>query len=460
MGRALFVDYAMRQVHQCYSIRQLSAQSCLRFTWRRTVAPESAHAQQPPRPELTAEALIEAARAALAKGALDDAEFLLQGVKPGEGNADDLDFLHGSIAMARKDWQAAIARFRAMLARNPNLPRVRLDLALAYFRAGEDGNAAYHFRLALGEKDMPPVVRARALAFLDLIRRRKSWSVTGSVAVAPDTNINAATSARTVSLFGLPARLSEDARQTSGVGLSASVSGGYEWKLSKDVRFRASTGVFTRTYKEKDFNEQIVNLRAGPRFLFEKFDLRPEVTGRIRWLGGRDYSRTVGAELSGNWTIAPTWRLTGSLGSEHVAYENYLGKGRLDSVQLGLSHALDRATLVRADTGFRREVLDLDAHSWREYIVGLSATRELPFGFVLAAGPSFRAREYGAPLPIYGPKARRDRTLAGRVKASNRYVELFGFMPEITVRHERRDSNLDIYNYTRTVVEVGMVRTF
>ena len=94
--------------------------------------PGLAVAQEAPRrSELSAETLIETARAALAKGELEDAEFLLRGIKPGEGNVDDLDFLYGSIAMAREDWQTAIARFRAMLIRDPTLPRVRLDLALA-----------------------------------------------------------------------------------------------------------------------------------------------------------------------------------------------------------------------------------------------------------------------------------------------------------------------------------------
>ena len=187
---------------------------------------------------------------ALDKGELDDAEFLLEGVKPGEGDIDDLDFLHGWIALRRGDWQIAIDRFRAMLARNPDLPRVRLDLAFAYFQAGEDRNAAYHFRLALGDKDLPPVVRARALAFLDRIRRRKSWSITGSLALAPDSNINAATGARQVALFGLPAQLSEDARRTSGVGLSASILGGYEGRISEALRFRTVAGLQTRTYAE------------------------------------------------------------------------------------------------------------------------------------------------------------------------------------------------------------------
>ena len=51
--------------------------------------------EAPRRSELSAESLIEAARTALSKGELEDAEFLLQGIKPGEGNVDDLDFLYG-----------------------------------------------------------------------------------------------------------------------------------------------------------------------------------------------------------------------------------------------------------------------------------------------------------------------------------------------------------------------------
>ena len=419
--------------------------------------PSGAQEQQP-----SAESLIDAARAALAAGEVDDAEFLLDGIAPGEGNIDEIDFLRGSIAMARGDWQAAIARFRAMLARDPSLLRVRLDLALAYFQAGEDGSAAYHFRQALAAEELPPAVRANALAFLDRIRRRKSWSVTGSLSIAPDTNINEATSAREIDLFGLPATLSEDARQTSGVGLSAGIGGGYEARLSQDVRLRTSAHLHTRTYGsgKSAFNEQTLSLRAGPRFLFERFDLRPELTARGRQLGGETYSRAGGVELSGDWLMAPTWRLSGSVGAEWNSYETFLGEGALYTAQVGLSHALGQATLLQGIVGFRRENLDSDAYSWREFIVGLSVAQELPRGFVVTAGPSYRWREYGAPLPIYGPDARQDETIAGRITVSNRHIDLFGFMPEVAVRHEVRESNLGLYEYERSVAELGVVRTF
>ena len=425
-----------------------------------SLAAGAAETPAPPRPELSAETLIETVRAALAKGNLDDAEFLLEGVKPGEGNIDDLDFLHGTIAAKRGDWSTAIARFRAMLARNPDLPRVRLDLALAYFQAGEDTSAAYHFRQALGDKELPPIVRARALAFLDRIRRRKSWSVTGEISLAPDSNINAATSARLIELFGLPAQLSEDARQTSGVGVSADISGGYEMRISPDLRFRVGAGLYTRTYEESQYNDRTLTLRAGPRLLFDDFDLRPELTGRLRELGGDTYSRAFGLGLSSNWVLAPAWRLNASVSAERISYESFLGEGNIYSALLGVSHAFGRATLLRGNAGYRREAVEREAYSWREFSVGFLAVREFPKGFVASAGPSLRWRRYDEPLPIFGPEARSDRTLAGRIKVSNRHIELFGFMPEISLRHERRSSNLDLYNYTRSVVEIGVVRSF
>ena len=371
-----------------------------------------------------------------------------------------MDFLRGSIALQQGEWQAAIERFRAMLTRDPELLRVRLDLAFAYYQAEEDGSAAYHFRQALGAEELPPAARARALLFLDLIRRRKSWSITGSLALAPDTNINNATSSRLVELFGLPAQLSEDARETSGIGLNANIGGGYEARISPDLRFRTSASLQTRTYEQSQFNDRTLSLRAGPRFLFERFDLRPELTARGRELGGDTYSRSLGLTLASDWLVAPAWRLSGSVAGERVFYETFLGDGTSYAATLGLAHALNQATLLRADGSFRRETVERDAYSWREYVLGLSASRELPEGFVVTAGPSYRWRAYDGILASLSRDPREDETLAGRITVSNRHIDLFGFMPEVTVRYEERDSNVDLYDYDRVVADIGVVRTF
>ena len=82
------------------------------------------------------------------------------------------------------------------------------------------------------------------------------------------------------------------------------------------------------------------------------------------------YSRAAGVELSGNWQVAPAWRLSAAVGGERVSYETFLGEGNMYSTQVGLAHALGRATLLRADGVFRREAVEREAYSWREFIVG------------------------------------------------------------------------------------------
>ena len=83
----------------------------------------AASAEEPPVPELSAEALIEAARVALAAGEPDHAALLLEGVEPGQGDIDDLDFLRGSIALMRGAWQEAIeTRYSSACSTTPEGP--------------------------------------------------------------------------------------------------------------------------------------------------------------------------------------------------------------------------------------------------------------------------------------------------------------------------------------------------
>ena len=255
------------------------------------------------------------------------------------------------------------------------------------------------------------------------------------MALAPDNNINAATRGRIAELFGLPAELSEEARQTSGVGLSFNLTGTHEARISPDLRFRTSANVTTRTYRKRQFNNRTLTLRAGPRFLFERFDLRPALTLRARRLGGEMYVRAGGLEVSGDWQMAPEWRLSGTVNAERLFYETFLGNGDGYGAGVSVTRAF-RATSVRVDTAFRREAVESEANSWRQLVAGVSVVQELPRGFVVTAGPSYQWRNHDRPIFIFGPEARRDRTLTGRISVSNRNFEVFGFMPEITLRRD------------------------
>ena len=113
----------------------------------------------------------------------------------------------------------AIDHLREILVDHPDALRVRLELARAYFLVNDHTNAERQFRLVRAG-ELPAVVAANVDRFLGSIRAERSWSIAASFGIAPDTNINAATAAETIELYGLPFDLSSEGRKSSGIGLT------------------------------------------------------------------------------------------------------------------------------------------------------------------------------------------------------------------------------------------------
>ena len=116
----------------------------------------------------------------------------------------------------------AIAAFRAILVDHPELVRVRLELAHAFFLKEEDSLARRHFEQVLAGTP-PPAVAANIRRFLDIMRARRRWEAHFGLAAAPDSNLNAASGERTVFLDTPFGRLSSArlpaARRIPGAGL-------------------------------------------------------------------------------------------------------------------------------------------------------------------------------------------------------------------------------------------------
>ena len=117
----------------------------------------------------------------------------------------------------------AIAVLRRMLVDRPDLVRVRLELARAFFLKGEDGLARRHFERVLAGKP-PAAVALNVNRFLNIMRARKRWSVRVGAALAPDSNVNAQTKERTIMLdtpLGrLPFNYRSDDEPETGTGIS------------------------------------------------------------------------------------------------------------------------------------------------------------------------------------------------------------------------------------------------
>ena len=126
----------------------------------------------------------------------------------------------------------AIAAFRAMLVARPDLVRMRLELARAFFLKGEDSFARRHFEDVFAG-NVPDEVKANVELFFAEIRARRRWSFNLGVAVAPDTNIGAGSEEHTIIINCLPFQRDAEELTTSGVGLSFWGGAEYQAPISR-----------------------------------------------------------------------------------------------------------------------------------------------------------------------------------------------------------------------------------
>ena len=196
----------------------------------------------------------------------------------------------------------AIASFRGMLIDRPELIRVRLELARAFFLKGEDSLAKRHFENVLAGKP-PAGVALNVNRFLAQIRARKRWSARVGMALAPDSNISASTDEKTIliDVFGqrLPFTYQGDERR-SGIGLSLWAGGEYQYPVSDRARLRAGGDISRREYRSDEFDRMTLSAHLGPRWLIGRLsEASALASARRSWLSDEEDWRDLGVRVEG-----------------------------------------------------------------------------------------------------------------------------------------------------------------
>ena len=362
---------------------------------------------------------------------------------------------------------AAIEALHTMLVQDPGLVRARLELARAFFLKGKDSLARRHFEQVLAG-DLPPAVVANVQRFLIRIRARKRWSVYFGAALAPDSNIGAASDERFIQIHvgGVPLAFRRDQEEltTSGVGLSLWTGGEYQHPLGERVRLRAGGDLSRREYAGAWFDQTNLGLHAGPRWLAgARTDL--SVLGSARRslvYGSADYD-ALGGRFEARRRLTPRVSVTGRA-SWHD--RRYRVDRRLDGPvrDFSLSGSWVATPTVRFDgaLGYGTERPEFVRNHNTSHWVRMGVRKALPKGFSLGASAQLRWTDYaGEWIPHTPPgELREDRTRTLSASVHHRRFTLYGFSPEIAVTNEARTTNAQLHDYRKNSAELRFVRQF
>lgn len=409
---------------------------------------------------LSAPDVFALADAARASGEVADALVLYDGLSrdPDIEIRTEARFRQGMLlSQLGRNAEAAVA-FRAIIDEKPDATRVRLELARVLALVGDEGGARRALRQAQAA-GLPPDVVAVVDQFAAALRSNKRAGGSFEVGFAPDSNINRATSARTLDTVIAPLTLSDDARARSGVGLQGSGQVYVRVPLTNRLSLVPRTSGRGQFHRHDEFNDVSASALVGLEWSIGRDRLTPSAGRTWRWYGGALYAETE--MIAVNWLhpIGQRAQLTVAGSAALASYSrNPLQSGALFDLSVAGEYALTQRSGLGTSVGVTRQDARDPGYATTAGSLGAYAWRDTGRA-TLFINAGVRRTVGDARLFLF-PERRQDWLLQLSVGATLRWLTVEGFAPVIRVGVERNASTVGLYDYSRFSTEFGIARAF
>ncbi len=398
-------------------------------------------------------------------------------VKP---NDLDVAFRFSEVETKLGDYEAAIGALERMLFYNPNLPRVKLELGLLYFRLHSFEMARSYFNAAVAAPDTPQDVRDEVAKFLAAIDRGVSdnqFAFFAQVGLRHQSNANAGPDSTVVRALGQDAVLSSQFKRTpdwNAFGIST-VHHFYDFNNQRGDGWESDlTLYYARQFTVRRLDLGLLELTTGPRISLGNgtgVSVHPYVIGNYVTLGDRDYLGTHGAGTS--FRFAAPFGITVDPGAEYRDREFRNSKdypnatGQTGHQLIGFVSASGPLSFVSGLSWQGRIALTKDTASYRPYAYDdVSVDFSLPYAFTAPAFAQARRdwtvspfvgyshTAYRIPDPLVDPGVTRlDRQWRFGTTLDMSFFENFGFA--VQAQYLRTQSSLANFRTRDFIVSGG-----
>ena len=186
-------------------------------------------------------------------------------------------------------------------------------------------------------------------------------------------------------------------------------------------------------------------------------------TSSQRWWGGSPLSYDFGARLEVEHRVYAGLRLSGRASwQDRTNQQLKFLEGPLMVFSLGASYVLFPTVQVNALVGYQQQ--DAIANHWTNdgYWTRVGTNVALPWGFTVGASAEFRWTNFepGWGMRTPGGVAREDQTRILSATLLNRAITVYGFSPQIAFSNQVRETNAQLFDFKRNLVEMRWVRQF
>jgi len=402
-------------------------------------------------------------------GNYDNALFILTNMPQTNNLPVEIErwYLLAQIEQKKGNVDEAIKIYRKILDDQPDLAKVRYELALCYMMKHQWYRADYHLRLAMAGKDIPDAVKQRMMYLRYVARQNKRWNAWFNFGAAPDNNVNQASGGEEYirNEWGEFHRVLPEPEKA--VGYNFMLGGNYEFKLSEQWRWKNEGNIYTNIYNKHKFDDLFLSAATGPRYIWERGAVWLAGVANRRWYGWDRYNWAYGGKIDTHYdwsrkiSSGLTLRVMNNIYDDYGEYMN----GQTYGVSTYNSYSFDASKYIILFGGVDRDTAKNDIYANWRYNVGVGFGAEIPWGFTVYFEPSFSWTNYdGARWTVkdyqFTQIIERDFTQRYAVSLSNNKIDIWGFVPTLTISYTNKNSNIHSREYEKWTTEFTMRQRF
>lgn len=239
----------------------------------------------------------------------------------------------------------------------------------------------------------------------------------------------------------------------------------YQFPLAERWRLRAGLDLNHREYPGGQFDQTFLAGYVGPRWLISRnTEVSLLATTSQRWWGGSSLNYDYGARLEVLHRVYAGLQLSGRAQwiDRKFQQQRFL-EGPLMVFSLGASYVLLPTVQVNALVGYQQQ--QALVHRWQSagYWTRVGTNVALPWGFTVGLSAEFRWTEFEPGWVPFIPDnsvPREDQTRILQATLLNRAITVYGFSPQIAFSNQVRDTNAQLLDFKRNLIEMRWVRQF
>ena len=374
----------------------------------------------------------------------------------------DIMFWIGTSAMNIGQTELAIDSFQKMLAIDPELHRVRLELAATYFSIGRFEEA----RLELEQvKAVSPPAEVqeniqRMLTAIDERTRKSFWNLRASAGLLFDTNINAGPGQRELEVVGGTLSLDELSSQLGDQGTLVEAFGNFNYDIGepRGLMWNTSGNFFNKAYLNySQFNFMLMDISTGPWWVRQRDIFKLPLGFSFTQYGSDRLYYAFNLFPSYEYNFSQTFSLRGSYLLRNINYYD-VRNSELDN----LTHRIDlrpffylrgRQHIISGLVGYENSDADADRWSYNTPLLGISYLGNFPTKTELYLGYQWFRRNYNG-TPLLYDRDREDTRSMFRAAVSQRFFR--NLFWSVAFNYIDNNSNADLYTFDQKAFSVKL----